>query len=702
MLARLVQLLSCLSVLAPCAAFGADLPAHTTPTALPTWQLPAQRVHGRKPDMPAAELDPTAAANVVTGEDLRDHHLSVPEALDNQAGLRVQQLSGYGAPAQLTIRGCSSEQVDVYIDDVPVQSLDGSPLDLADLPSGQIERLEIYRGMTPASLGSQSVGGTLRLTLRQPNGVGGEVNAGAGSYGARQTEAAAAWHSDTLRISGGLRYVHADGNFPFRFDNGTLYNTNDDAMRTRQNNALDRLGGTLGGQWQVSKKWSLQGRWFGAGLKQGIPGPALFESTTSNLQRDRQLAALSLLGQNVWRQDDRMRVSLQGNWLGTDVNDPRGELGVPWQTSQVVRTLGLQTVWQTPIVGVMSAVVRVAAMAGDVATHDQLAATDQPTSSRQSLQAGLGLPFHWQEAGIQLVPSASVEAQHSRRTTEESYPFTARSLTVADDALWTTRLAASWQVLPWLQPRVAWTRGTRAPTLMELYGNDGVVRGNPTLLPETAMTWDAGVAVRHEAEKWTVAVDASAFLKQVDDLIQLSSVNAHQARFDNIASARLVGIEVQASTRLWKQLRLIGQHTTLLAEDTSGRAAYDGKTLPMRPRTRWSLRADWLKRSGVMAWRPFVTGQWQAGHFLDAANLVVVPAHTLVGGGLRVEHKPWQVFVELRVDNALNASVVDLVGYPLPGRTAWLQIGWHLWRDEETQQPVEMSPKPDEVAEATP
>ncbi len=699
---RVALLLSCLLALAPIAARAADLPDSASPTALPTWRLPPSRVHGRKPELPAAELDPTAAANVITGDDLRDNHLSVAEALDSQAGLHVQQLSGFGAPALLTVRGCSSEQVDAYIDDVPLQSLDGSPLDLADLPSGQIERLEIYRGMTPAALGNQAIGGTLRLTLRQPDGVGGEFNAGMGSYGARQTEAAAAWHADTLRISGGIRYVHADGDFPFRFDNGTLYNTADDSTRIRQNNALDRLGGTVGGQWQINRRWTLQGRWFGAGLSQGIPGPALFESATANLQRDRQLAALSLLGQNVWRQDDRVRVSLQGSWLGTDVNDPRGELGVPWQTAQTIRTVGLQTVWQTPLVGALSAVTRVAAMAGDVATHDVLNGTDQPTSTRQSLQAGLGLPLHWPEIGVQVVPSASVEMQHSRRSTDESYPFTARDVTVAENALWTTRLAASWQALPWLAPRASWTRGTRAPTLMELYGNDGVVHGNSTLLPETAMTWDVGLAARYEAERWTVAVDASAFYKQVDDLIQLAAVNAQEARFDNTASARLTGVEVQASTRLFKQLRLIGQHTTLIAEDTSGRPAYDGKALPMRPRTRWSLRADWLKRTGPLAWRPFVAGQWQAGHFLDAANLVVVPAQTLVSGGLRLEHKPWQVFLELRVDNALNAPIVDLIGYPLPGRTVWLQLGWHMWRDDETPQPVELQAKPGEIAEVSP
>ena len=101
---RVLFLLFCLSAVAPQVAFGVDLPHPPTPTApspgtLPTWRLPPSRVRGHKPEMPAAELDPTAPANVLTGDDLRDHHLSVPEALDAQAGLKVQQLSGFGAPA---------------------------------------------------------------------------------------------------------------------------------------------------------------------------------------------------------------------------------------------------------------------------------------------------------------------------------------------------------------------------------------------------------------------------------------------------------------------------------------------------------------------------------------------------------------------------------------------------------------------------
>lgn len=672
-----------LLLLLPLPVFALDLPQSPTPAALSTWQLPPSTVKGQKPQKQHAQLDSTAAANVLTGDELRERHLSVPEALDAEAGLKVHSLSGFGAPAQLSIRGCTSDQMQVVIDEVPLQSLDGTPLDLADLPAGQIERLEIYRGATPVTLGSQAIGGTLRLTLRQPEEMGGEINAGIGSYGARQAEAAAGWHQSALRLSAGLRYLHSDGDFPYRFDNGTLYTQSDDATHIRRNNAVDRLGGTLGAQWIFNDHWQLQARWLGAGLSQGIPGPAIFEAPDPFLKRNRQLAALSLVGKHVWQEEDELRVTLQGSWLGTEVNDIQGELGVPLQTNQTVRTLGLQTVWQTPLTGPLGLVARLAAMAGDVNNRDLLQNLDQPTSTRQALQGGLATPLNWKSLGLQVIPSVSLEGQHSRRTTDVGYPFTVREVNVEQNTLWTTRLASAWQALEWLQARAAWTRGMRAPSLSELYGNDGVIQGNPLLLPETAMTWDAGLLAKHTAEKWAVDAEISAFWQNVDQLIQLESVTAHSARYANIASAQLLGVEAQLSLRLFKQLQLTGQHTSLVTQDTSGRVGYTGNVLPMRPRTRWSLRADWSRRTGPLAWRPFVATQWQAGHFLDAANLVVVPGHFLLGGGLRVEHKPWQVYAEVRVDNALDAPVVDLVGYPLPGRTFWLQIGWRMWRDEE-------------------
>ena len=71
--------------------------------------------------------------------------------------------------------------------------------------------------------------------------------------------------------------------------------------------------------------------------------------------------------------------------------------------------------------------------------------------------------------------------------------------------------------------------------------------------------------------------------------------------------------------------------------------------------------------------------------------------------------RPWlrdpqvpPAFPELGEREFLAGVVVDLIGYPLPGRTFWLALGWRLWSDEERQrrdevQPLDTKPKAVEV-----
>lgn len=174
----------------------------------------------------------------------------------------MQALSGFGSVSALSLRGSSGEQVSVYLDDLPLLSLDGSGVDLGDVPLAQIERIEVYRSSTPALLGNQSMGGTLRLILRKQASPDAELSAMFGSYGARQFEASGGLQRGALRVSAGARVLRSQGNFPYLNDNGTQYDTTDDVKRFRQNNALDRIGATLGTRWDISRSWAVDARYF--------------------------------------------------------------------------------------------------------------------------------------------------------------------------------------------------------------------------------------------------------------------------------------------------------------------------------------------------------------------------------------------------------------------------------------------------------
>ena len=69
--------------------------------------------------------------------------------------------------------------------------------------------------------------------------------------------------------------------------------------------------------------------------------------------------------------------------------------------------------------------------------------------------------------------------------------------------------------------------------------------------------------------------------------------------------------------------------------------------------------------------------QAQSAYGLDAAQQVRVPGRAVLGSGLRLGRDGW--FAEIRIDNLTDAERVDLIGWPLPGRTVHAALGWRGW-----------------------
>ena len=116
--------------------------------AAPKGPVETIEVRGSADD--AAVLDTTAFATVIRAEDFADRITSVPELLRDLVGVQVRGLGG--ELATVSIRGSSAEQVMVYLDGVPLNRALGGGVNLADLPLGQVESIEVYRGFTPAGL----------------------------------------------------------------------------------------------------------------------------------------------------------------------------------------------------------------------------------------------------------------------------------------------------------------------------------------------------------------------------------------------------------------------------------------------------------------------------------------------------------------------------------------------------------------------
>ena len=91
---------------------------------------------------------------------------SLSSAIDRTAGIRIREEGGVGSDYDLSINGMSGNSIRYFLDGMPLDAK-GTGITLANLPVGIIERVEIYKGVIPASFGSDALGGAINIITNQ-------------------------------------------------------------------------------------------------------------------------------------------------------------------------------------------------------------------------------------------------------------------------------------------------------------------------------------------------------------------------------------------------------------------------------------------------------------------------------------------------------------------------------------------------------
>jgi outer membrane receptor for ferrienterochelin and colicins len=129
----------------------------------------------------------TVKTDVVTREEAeRRGATNVAEALSSQPGVQVNPGAyGYlGGVSAIQIQGFDLQRVLILEDGEPVVGDVGGAIDLANIPTGDIQRIEIVTGPTSALYGSSAIGGVVNVLTSPPRrqGPSGRVRLEGRSY----------------------------------------------------------------------------------------------------------------------------------------------------------------------------------------------------------------------------------------------------------------------------------------------------------------------------------------------------------------------------------------------------------------------------------------------------------------------------------------------------------------------------------------
>lgn len=651
-------------------------------------------VRGKRPAEEARE-DRAAASSVVTLDRTPRSGESLPQLLGELPGVGVSRLGGLGSAALISLRGSSWEQVLVYLDGVPLNAAVGGGVDLSTVPLGDIERIEVYRGMSPIAFGASALGGIVSVTTRAPARTGASGEAGLGSFGTTHAGGGASWVGDGLKVYAGVHWQRARGDFLYPSNNGTAFDPSDDGDRPRQNNAFHQTDATLRLVAPLSgrRELTLLGSFFQK--DQGLAGYGVWSTKVVSLGSLRALGSVAYRSEGDLGANSRVQATAYGVFTQTRFRDPLAEIAYgPAETRDRTRAAG--STWHAQkVIGP----VRLGAVLDGRWERFRPADTWQdpplgPPATRLFGAAGVEAMTAVAPLRLELTPSVRLEVVRDEvagRTLFQDFVPASDPRTRLHPVV---RMAVVQSPTDVLAVKANAGRYARMPNFTELYGDSGFVLGNPDLRPESGWNADLGMTARPRGERFKFAADLFAFGSLVRDLIQYQQGGDGVQRARNIGRARVLGLEGSLRLEYARWLRLLLQGTWTSALDKSDNAAANARQLPLRPTFHGYVRPELrdLPLAAGLTGGIYAEVDATGGNYVDPANIVRMPGRLLVGAGAFLSFPKRYARMILSAQNLTDSRVSDVAGYPLPGCAFFASLAFFTDPAAEPASPAAPSP----------
>ncbi len=128
---------------------------------------------------------PVRTAVVSREEIAKTHARDLKEALEDVPGLLLKPILGKSG-FEVWLQGFNADRVLVVLDGEPITPSTGSTVDLSQIGTADIERIEIVKGATSALYGSNAMGGVINVITRKPlRALTYSLTVDGGSYGSK-------------------------------------------------------------------------------------------------------------------------------------------------------------------------------------------------------------------------------------------------------------------------------------------------------------------------------------------------------------------------------------------------------------------------------------------------------------------------------------------------------------------------------------
>ena len=569
------------------------------------------------------DVDTTGqAVTIIDRETIEQRQtVALSDLLQTTPGVTVTRNGGLGTVTAVRIRGAEGDQTLTLIDGVRVNdpSAPGGGFDFANLLTASIDRVEVLRGPNSVPWGSQAIGGVVNVITQRPTE---QLRArGNVEYGDMDTLFASGGVSGSSGIvSGSLTggYLRTDG--ISAFDRGT------ERDGYRQYGASGRVEVAFA----PNVRLDLRGYWADSRTDlDGFPPPNFAFADTREYSTAQELYGYA--GLNADFLDGRFRNVLAFQIADIDRDNYDRDAGLDAQFLSRGRSE------RYTYKGDLQATDQIRLVVG--AEHENTRFSDGTDRFSR------GVSSVWGE--VILTPIADLAVTGGVRHDDDD-AFGGRT-TFAANAAYTLPTGTTL--------RASYAEGFKAPTLYQLYAP---FYGTPTLDPETAKSWDAGIEQRLIGDQ--LVASATYFNRRTRNQIDF---DARTFTYSNIARTKAEGVEIGLVMRPVERFTVSASYSHIDSENRS--AGFVGNDLARRPEDSVSVSADYRFPFGLALGATVLA---VGDSFDNAANTVRLDGYTLTN--LRAE-LPLNDRLSLygRVENVFDADYRVVANYGTIGRAAY-------------------------------
>lgn len=122
------------------------------------------------------------SVNVIDLNKYANSTTDVNQVLKRSTGITIREDGGMGSDFTFKINGLDAK---IFIDGVPMENF-GSAMNLNNIPVNLVERVEVYKGVVPAYLGTDALGGAVNIITKRKNQRFLDVSYSYGSFNTHQ------------------------------------------------------------------------------------------------------------------------------------------------------------------------------------------------------------------------------------------------------------------------------------------------------------------------------------------------------------------------------------------------------------------------------------------------------------------------------------------------------------------------------------